>query len=66
MLFNIRTGEWDPELLELFKIPRPLLPRVAKSSEVYGEAEALKIPIAGIGGDQQAALFGQACHQPAW
>jgi glycerol kinase len=64
MLFNIRTGEWDDELLKILKVPRSVLPRVGKSSEVYGEAEHLDVPIAGIGGDQQAALFGQACHKP--
>jgi len=64
MLYNIRTGEWDDELLKILKVPRAVLPRVAKSSEIYGHAENLGIPIAGIGGDQQAALFGQACHKP--
>jgi glycerol kinase len=64
MLFNIHTGKWDEELLKIFKIPESMMPRVAKSSEVYGTAEHLDIPIAGIGGDQQAALFGQACFKP--
>ncbi|MCE0521291.1 MAG: glycerol kinase GlpK [Methylacidiphilales bacterium] len=64
MLYNIRTGAWDDELLKILKVPRSMLPKVAKSSEVYGDAEQLDIPIAGIGGDQQAALFGQACHKP--
>ena len=64
MLYNIRTGEWDEELLDLLKVPRLLLPRVAKSSEVYCRSEHLGIPISGIAGDQQAALFGQACHKP--
>jgi glycerol kinase len=64
MLYNIRTGEWDDELLKILNVPRPVLPRVAKSSEVYGNSKDLDIPIAGIGGDQQAALFGQACHKP--
>jgi len=64
MLYNIRTGEWDDELLKILKVPREILPRVAKSSEVYGGAKSLGIPIAGIAGDQQAALFGQACHKP--
>jgi glycerol kinase len=64
MLYNIRTAEWDDELLKILKVPRAVLPRVAKSSEVYGKAVHLDIPIAGIGGDQQAALFGQACHKP--
>jgi len=67
MLYNIRTGEWDDELLKILKVPREVQPRVAKSSEVYGQSESLGlhgIPIAGIAGDQQAALFGQACHKP--
>jgi glycerol kinase len=64
MLFNIHTGDWDDDLLEIFKVPRSVLPRVAKSSEVYASAEHFDVPIAGIGGDQQAALFGQACYQP--
>jgi len=68
MLFNIHTLEWDDELLEIFDVPRIILPEVRSSSEIYGEisapeaAEELKtIPIAGIAGDQQAALFGQLC-----
>src|SRR5215472_7507395 len=65
MLFNLHTGEWDAELLEALKIPRALLPDVRSSSEVYGETVSelfgKPIPIAGIAGDQQAALFGQAC-----
>jgi glycerol kinase len=64
MLYNIRTGDWDDELLGILKVPRSVLPKVAKSSEVYGESESLGIPIGGIAGDQQAALFGQACHKP--
>jgi glycerol kinase len=64
MLYNIRTGEWDEELLSILKIPRSVLPTVAKSSEVYGRSSDYDIPIAGIGGDQQAALFGQACLKP--
>jgi glycerol kinase len=63
MLYNIKKGEWDDELLKMLKIPREVLPKVASSSEVYGYSED-EIPIAGIGGDQQAALFGQACHKP--
>jgi glycerol kinase len=67
MIFNINTLEWDEELLQLFSIPRNLLPEVKSSSEVYGETAgrilAHKIPIAGIAGDQQAALFGQMCTQ---
>jgi glycerol kinase len=64
MLYNIHTGEWDEELLKILNVPRSVLPRVAKSSEVYGKSEHFGIPIAGIGGDQQAALFGQACLKP--
>ena len=66
MLFNIRTGRWDDELLQLFQVPRSLLPEVRSCSEVYGETRLLggSIPVAGIAGDQQAALFGQACHRP--
>jgi len=64
MLYNIKKGEWDDELLGILKVPRAMLPRVGKSSEVYGTSEQFDIPIAGIGGDQQAALFGQACHKP--
>ncbi|WP_116142263.1 glycerol kinase GlpK [Trinickia diaoshuihuensis] len=65
MLFNIHTREWDDELLDLLEIPRSMLPRVRGSSEIYGYAQtpvfASKIPLAGIAGDQQAALFGQMC-----
>ena len=66
MLFNLRTGDWDDELLDLFDVPRSVLPAVRSSSEVYGETTLFggAIPIAGIAGDQQAALFGQACTQP--
>ncbi|HYU08126.1 MAG TPA: glycerol kinase GlpK [Gemmatimonadales bacterium] len=66
MLFNVRTGEWDDELLKLFGVPRSVLPEVRSSSEVYGETTLFggRIPIAGIAGDQQAALFGQACTEP--
>ena len=68
MLFNIHTLAWDDELLALFDIPRSMLPTVKQSSEVYGETKttlfASKIPIAGIAGDQQAALFGQMCTRP--
>ncbi len=69
LLFNIHTLEWDSELLRLLEIPASLLPEVRSSSEVYGyTVEASKvpagIPIAGIAGDQQAALFGQACFDP--
>ena len=65
MLFNIKTLEWDKELLDLFNIPASMLPEVKQSSEIYGETAttifASKIPIAGIAGDQHAALFGQMC-----
>jgi glycerol kinase len=66
MLFNVHTQRWDQELLDLFQIPASLLPEIAASSEVCGEtAGVLKgIPIAGIAGDQQAALFGQMCTRP--
>jgi glycerol kinase len=65
MLFNIQTGQWDPELLDLLRVPASMLPRVKSSSEVYGESDRAilggSLRIAGIGGDQQAALFGQTC-----
>src|SRR6266536_5543384 len=66
MLFNIRKGEWDDELLDLLDVPRSVLPEVRSSSEVFGEASHFSsaIPIAGIAGDQQAALFGQVCNRP--
>jgi glycerol kinase len=68
MLFNIFEKQWDSELLSLFDIPLSLLPEVKSSSEVYGHtSESLfpvQIPIAGIAGDQQAALFGQLCTNP--
>jgi glycerol kinase len=67
-LYNIHTGGWDEKLLKLFRIPASLLPRVGTSSEVYGEVSTSlglqKVPIAGIAGDQQAALFGQMCVSP--
>ena len=65
LLFNINTMEWDEELLEIFDVPKSMLPEVKDSSEVYGHTKttifASKIPIAGIAGDQMAALFGQMC-----
>ncbi len=66
LLFNIHTCEWDEELLSLLEVPRALLPAVHSSSEVYGETGHFgePIPVAGIAGDQQAALFGQACTRP--
>lgn len=67
LLFNIHTLSWDDDLLQLFDIPKNILPEVRSSSEVYGETAgqllASKIPIAGIAGDQQAALFGQMCTE---
>ena len=62
MLFNIHSGTWDEDLLKLFRIPDSLLPEVKSSSEIYGETGG--VPIAGIAGDQQAALFGQMCLTP--
>ncbi len=68
LLFNIHTLQWDTELLEIFGVPASLLPEVKSSSEVYGHTQNIltshNIPIAGIAGDQQAALFGQMCTQP--
>ena len=66
MLFNIHTLEWDKDLLELFGIPKSMMPRVCASSEVYGHAriDCNEVPIAGIAGDQQSALFGQMCTEP--
>ncbi len=68
LLFNIHTMDWDEELLELFTIPKSMLPEVKQSSEVYGHSKttvfATPIPIAGIGGDQQAALFRANVHRP--
>ena len=65
MIYNIRTLDWDEELLRALNIPRAMLPRVCTSSQVYGTVnlEGREIPIAGIAGDQQAALFGQGCFQ---
>lgn len=68
MLFNIHTLDWDDELLNFFGIPRSMMPEVKSSSEVYGRTKttifAHEVPIAGIAGDQQAALFGQMCVEP--
>ena len=68
MLFNINTLEWDKDMLELLGIPASLMPEVKSSSEVYGHTKttlfAHEVPIAGIAGDQQAALFGQMCTAP--
>ncbi len=68
MLFNINTLEWDQEILDLLDIPRAMLPKPMPSSCIYGETETSffggPIPIAGAAGDQQSALFGQACFHP--
>jgi len=68
MFFNIHTMQWDDDLLKLFGIPKSMLPEVRSSSEVYGHTQhlltAADIPVSGIAGDQQAALFGQMCIQP--
>ena len=69
LLFNIHTLAWDQELLKLLHIPELVLPQVVPSSGVVGETDAdsffgHRVPIAGLAGDQQAALFGQACHTP--
>lgn len=68
MLFNIHTLSWDEELMKLFNIPASMMPQVKSSSEVYGYTKttlfAHEVPIAGIAGDQQAALFGQMCTEP--
>ena len=65
MLFNIHTQEWDKELLDLFQIPASMMPEVKSSSEVYCETSTpifkTGIPVSGMAGDQQAALFGQLC-----
>ncbi|MFL5773110.1 MAG: glycerol kinase GlpK, partial [Flavisolibacter sp.] len=67
LLFNIHSLEWDAGLLKLFNIPKHILPEVRSSSEVYGETAgklfAARIPVGGMAGDQQAALFGQMCNQ---
>src|SRR5512138_3486296 len=69
LLMDLRTREWDRELLDLFGVPRSVLPEIRPSSTVYGTTKGVKalpdgIPVAGIAGDQQAALFGQACFSP--
>ena len=63
MLMNLRTGDWDDTMLSLLNIPRRMLPAIRSSSEVYGEVSVMgaTLPLAGIAGDQQAALFGQGC-----
>ncbi len=69
LLMDLRTCAWDPEMLELFNVPRALLPEIRSSSEVYGTTKDVRglpdgIPVCGMAGDQQAALFGQACFAP--
>ena len=69
LMFNIHTKEWDDELLKMLDVPRAMLPEVRSSSEVYGTTLpqyllGREVPIAGVAGDQQAALFGQACIDP--
>jgi glycerol kinase len=69
MMYNIRELHWDKELLEMLDVPQEMLPEVHNSSEVYGNTDSgiflgYEIPIAGVAGDQQAALFGQACYEP--
>jgi len=68
LLYNLRSGAWDPYLLDLFGVPRAVLPEVRGSAEVYGatdpEAFGAEVPVAGIAGDQQAALFGHGCCTP--
>ncbi len=68
MLYDIHRDEWDEALLALFRVPGEMLPRVVPSAQVYGVTRpallGAPVPIAGIAGDQQAALFGQACHEP--
>ncbi len=68
MLFNIHTKQWDDKMLELLNIPRSMLPEVKNSSEVYGQTNiggqgGVRIPVAGIAGDQQAALYGHLCER---
>ena len=67
MLYNIHTLQWDKDLLKIFDIPESMLPDVRSSSDIYGETSgnfSASIPVAGIAGDQQAALFGQMCIEP--
>ncbi len=66
LLFDLKKGDWDDDLLGMFGIPRPMLPEIRSSSETVGETSLLggSIPISGIAGDQQAALFGQVCTKP--
>jgi glycerol kinase len=66
MLYNLRAGDWDDELLDLFEIPRAMLPEIRPSASLFGYTDpdvlGARIPITGVAGDQQAALFGQGCH----
>jgi glycerol kinase len=64
MLFNLKSRDWDTELLDLFGVPRAMMPEIRDSVADFGMAEALGIPILGVAGDQQAACFGQACFSP--
>lgn len=69
LLMNLKTLDWDPDLIKLFKIPATILPKICSSSEIYGCTKGIPalpdgIPICGLAGDQQAALFGQACFHP--
>ncbi|MCW5965518.1 MAG: glycerol kinase GlpK [Bryobacterales bacterium] len=68
LLMNLATGEWDDDLLRVFNVPRAMLPRIARSSEVVGVTDGdlfgAEVPIAGVAGDQQAATAGQACFSP--
>jgi glycerol kinase len=66
LLFDIRELRWDGELCELLGVPPDSLGEPVRSAEVYGETDAFggSVPVAGIAGDQQAALYGQACHEP--
>jgi glycerol kinase len=69
LLMNIHKLEWDDELLDILDVPRSVLPAIKSNSEVYGETKGLSflpdgIPVSGMAGDQQAALFGQACYEP--
>lgn len=68
LLLNLHTGTWDDDLLRALRIPRAVLPAVRSSSEIYGHVQSIPalrgVPIAGVAGDQQAALFGQACFRP--
>lgn len=69
LLMNLRSLEWDPRMLELFGVPSAVLPEIRSSAEIYGLTSGVRglpdgIPVAGMAGDQQAALFGQACFSP--